>query len=98
MHVRFSNSAEADLDQIHDYIAARNKQAAIRVVVAITSLCDQLGNFPFLGREGRVEGTREISVPRTPYFIVYVISDEYHLDIEAIIHERLQYPEEDSGY
>ena len=51
-----------------------------------------LENFPLMGRIGRVAETREFSVPGTPYFIVYTLPDEIHVDLEAILHERLKYP------
>lgn len=36
--------------------------------------------------------TRELSVPRTPYIMVYTLPDEFHIDIETIIHMRQQFP------
>ena len=92
MHVRLSDKAEADLEQIHSYIAERNKAAADRIVDTLLATAYQLESFPLLGRPGREPDTRELSVPRTPYFIVYTLPDEYHLDIEAFIHERQQFP------
>ena len=92
MHVRFSPTAEADLDAIHDYIAEENAIAALRIVDALLLAADQLGAFPFLGRPGRVDGTRELIVPRTPYMMVYTLPDIYHVDIETIVHTRRQWP------
>ena len=92
MHVRFSDRAEADLDHIHTHISEQNPAAANRIVDALLSAAYQLESFPFLGRPGREENTRELSVPRTPYFIAYTLPDQYHVDIEAIIHERRKYP------
>lgn len=94
MHVRFSRTAEADLDAIHDYIAEHNQGAARRIVDALILAADQLGSFPFLGRPGRVDGTRELTVPRTPYIMIYTLPDAYHVDIETIIHTRRQWPPE----
>ena len=94
MHVRFSDEARADLLKIQDYIADRNPTAGQLVVHTILTTAYQLENFPFLGRQGRVDGTREITVPKYPYFIVYTIPDEYHLDIEAIFHTSQLYPPE----
>jgi toxin ParE1/3/4 len=92
MHLRFSDTAEADLDKIYTEIARDNPIAARRVVDALLGAAYQLENFPFLGRPGRVPQTRELSVPRTPYFMVYTLPDEFHIDIETIIHERQQFP------
>lgn len=92
MHVRLSQTAENDLDQIHDYIAQDDPSAALLVVDRLLTTTAQLGNFPFLGRPGRVEDTRELLVPRTPYMIVYTIADEYHIDIETYVHTSRNWP------
>lgn len=92
MHVRFSDTAEADLDQIHDHISKDNSKGAKRVVDSILQSAVLLGQFPLIGRPGRREGTREFSVANTNYFIVYTIPDEYYVDIETIIHTSRNYP------
>ncbi|MCO6185009.1 type II toxin-antitoxin system RelE/ParE family toxin [Rhizobium sp. L1K21] len=92
MHVRFSHNARVDLNKIHHYIQERNPAAAERVAAAIILLAYQLENFPFLGRPGRVAGTREISIPKYPYFMVYTISEPYYVDIEAVLHGSQLYP------
>lgn len=68
MHVRFQDTAEADLDTIFDYVSKQNERAATGVISSVVNLCYQLGAFLFLGREGGVDGTREISVQRRPLF------------------------------
>lgn len=73
----------------------RSPQGLARVLSAIFTTMGQLESFPFLGRSGRVDDTREIFVPRTPFFIVYTIADEIYIDIEAVIHSRRKYPLED---
>lgn len=98
MHVRFSDEASGDLQRIRDYIAGRNPTAAQRVVDTILITAYQLESFPFLGRHGRVPSTREISIPKYPYFIVYTLPDEYHIDIEAIFHTSQLYPSEKDFY
>lgn len=95
MHVRLSSEARADLHKIHEYIKERNPVAAQRVVDTILITAYQLESFPLLGRTGRIERTREISVPRYPYFIVYTIKDEYNLDIEAVFHTSQMFPPEE---
>jgi addiction module RelE/StbE family toxin len=92
MHVRFSEAAEADLNAIHDYISQYNQAAALRIIDALLLASFQLEAFPFLGRPGKIRDTRELTVPRTPYFIVYTLPDDYTIDVERILHARLQYP------
>lgn len=92
MHVRLSDTAQSDLDQIHSYIAADNERAATRVVDGLLLAIYQLESFPFLGHPGRVAETRELKVPRLPYFIVYWMPDAFNLEVVTIIHDRRQYP------
>lgn len=92
MRVRFSDDARADLHSIQTYIRDGNPTAARRVIEATVRLALELERFPLMGRPGRVAGTREISVPHYPYFLVYTIPDELHLDIEAVLHGRQLYP------
>lgn len=94
MHLKFSNKAEADLKSIHAYIAQHNRDAAQRIVTSVLISAYQLESFPFLGRPGRVEETRELSVPITPYILVYWLPDEYHIEVLHVLHERRQWPPE----
>ena len=92
MHVRFSNRAEADLENIREYLEPRSPQGLERVLSAIFTTIGQLESFPFLGRDGQVEGTFEITVPRTTFFVVYTLPDQANIDIEGVIHTSLKYP------
>jgi len=92
MHVEFATNARGDLADIRDYLEPRNPQAFVRLFASITTIADQLGRFPFLGRPGRIATTREISIPRYPYVIVYSIPDEYTLRIDAILHTSRKWP------
>lgn len=95
MHVRFSRRARSDLQSIFDYVAERNSRAAERLVDKIFLAILQLESFPFLGRPGRVEGTRELVTRALPFIVVYEIADAYHINIERVLHARLEWPPED---
>ena len=56
-----------------DYIAADNVKAAIRLDEEIERQVDLLGDHPLMGREGRVKGTRELVIGRSPFIAVYRI-------------------------
>lgn len=66
-------------------------------MAAIFTTAGQLESFPFLGRQGRVQDTFEIIVPRTPFFLVYTIPNKLFIDIEAVIHMSRKYPFEDEN-
>ncbi len=92
MHLRLSDEAKADLRMVRDYLEPLSPQGYNRIIFAIFAAFDQLESFPLLGREGEVDGTRELSVPRTPYRIIYTLPDAYHIDVEAVLHGKRKYP------
>jgi plasmid stabilization system protein ParE len=67
--IRWLTRALANLDAEAAFIARDHPAAAARVVEAIASAVDLLAEHPALGRPGRVEGTRELVVPDTPYLV-----------------------------
>jgi toxin ParE1/3/4 len=60
-----------DLDDIGRWIARSNPSAARRVLAHLLKSIEQLGDFPFLARPGRVAGTFELVVAGMPYIIVF---------------------------
>lgn len=92
MNIKFARQADADLDDIYQYIAQDNPTAADRVVQRIVQAIAVLEDFPLLGREGQVEGTREFSITRLPFFAVYRIVDATELRVLTIMHEARDYP------
>lgn len=97
MHIRFSADAEADLEQLAEWLHPRSAQGLDRLFTAVFTTIAQLEGFPLLGKEGRVEGTRELVVPRTSLIVIYTLPDAYHLDIERILDARRKYPPEEDG-
>lgn len=95
MHVRFSPRAKADLRSIYSCIAQQNPSAAVRVVDRVLIAISHLETFPLLGRTGRVYGTRELVMRGLPYYAVYSLPDEYHIDVERVLHGARMWPPED---
>lgn len=95
MHIHFEDDAQADLENIRSHLEPRNPTACQKVLISIAATIDQLESFPFLGRYGRIDGTRELSVTRYPFVIVYTLPDEYNIHIERILHTAQKYPPEE---
>lgn len=92
MKLRYTPRARLDLAEIHDYIAQENPQAARRVVSIIRKAAEALPQNPLVGREGRIAGTRELTVGRFPFFLAYRVEvDEVH--VLSVIHTARMWPE-----
>ncbi len=69
-------AAEADRLAIYDHIESDNPQAAERVDERILARVLTLLQLPHSGRPGRGRGTRELTVGRTPYVVIYRIEGD----------------------
>lgn len=90
MHVNWSDEANTDLNDIADYIAEDNPRAALNLIGMIKKRAEDLGWMPYIGREGRVTGTREMPV-NTNYLLVYQVSHDT-VNILRVMHGRRKYP------
>lgn len=85
-----------DRDAIFSYIESENPRAAIHVDEEIERAVRRLLDFPESGRPGRVEGTRELVIPRTPYIAAYmVIADR--IRVLRLLHGAQIWPFEFGG-
>jgi toxin ParE1/3/4 len=91
--LEWSALALADREAIFDYIEADNPRAAIRTDNRIRKSISTLEKFPEMGRKGRIEGTRELVIPRTPYVAAYRINGEI-VRILRVLHGAQQWPDE----
>ena len=58
MTIRWSETAIANLEQLHDYIADRNPDAAQAAAERIIAAVASLERFPYMDRVGRAPETR----------------------------------------
>ncbi|MHC1550547.1 type II toxin-antitoxin system RelE/ParE family toxin [Phyllobacterium sp. K27] len=49
--------------------------AAIDVCDEIESQVERLRDLPFFGREGRLQGTRELVVTGPPFIVIYTVGE-----------------------
>lgn len=78
MRLVWARFALSDRDDIFTYIEAENPRAAVHVDQQIVFATHRLIDFPESGRPGRIAGTRELVVARTPYIAAYaVVADRF---------------------
>ena len=96
MQIRWSTDADAGLRFIVEYIRRDNPAAAQRTGRTIYERVNMLGKSPYSGRQGRVEGTRELPLPPLPFIVVYrVRADAEFLEIVNVIHGAQLWPPAD---
>ena len=93
MKLIWSRFALADRDRIFDYIEAQSPNAAIAVDERIGVSARRLTAFPESGCPGRVEGTRELVVRRTPFVLAYSVTEDT-VFVRRVLHGAQAWPEE----
>ncbi len=91
MTVILSPSARNDLAGVYEYYAERDYEHMERVVRAILLACEGIPQFPLMGKQGALEGTRERLMSRYPYRLVYRIAGD-DIIILRIMHTKQQWP------
>jgi toxin ParE1/3/4 len=82
-----------DREAIFDYLEADSPRAAILIDDRIETQVELLIDTPEIGRPGRIGGTRELVIPRTPYIAAYRIESET-VTILRVLHGAQEWPEE----
>jgi toxin ParE1/3/4 len=93
MRLEWSRFAQRDREAIFDYIEADRPHAAVSLDDRIRTQVEQLVKFPEVGRPGRVRGTRELVIDRTPYIVAYCIRGNT-VRILRVLHGAQLWPEE----
>ncbi len=93
MQLEWSQFAQSDREAIFDYIEADSPQAAITVDDRIRQQIEELMKFPKIGRTGRINGTRELIIQRTPYIAIYRIARNT-IHILRVLHGAQMWPQE----
>jgi addiction module RelE/StbE family toxin len=92
MRVEWSDHAVADLTAISEFIERdRSLETANRVVRTIYDAVQSLTAMPRRGRLGRVGHTRELSIPRLPWMVIYRVLED-RLTVLNIVHGARLWP------
>lgn len=91
MRIRYTKLALADIGEAKVYIDRDDPAAAARAIGRVRAAVANLAKHPELGRPGRIQGTRELVVPRTPFVVPYRIVDG-GIEVLGVIHGRRAWP------
>ncbi len=91
MMLEWAVYAIEDRVAIFEYIEADNPRAAVTVDDRIRLQVQQLIRHPESGRIGRVDGTHELVIDRTPYIAAYRIAGDT-VRILRVLHGAQQWP------
>jgi toxin ParE1/3/4 len=89
--LHWSTTAEADVENITDYISQHNLLAAVEMRDAIETRVKALKMFPEGWKTGRVAGTREMVLAGTSYIAIYDVGDGT-ITILRILHSSQKWP------
>ena len=93
MNIAWSREAIDDLARLRGYISENNPSASQRVALYILHQVEAvLPDNPEFGRTGRVAGTRELVIPKTPFIVPYRVNEQ-SLEILRIYHVAQRWPE-----
>lgn len=92
MRVIWSAASVRHLQEAVEYLQGESTRGATTTRRRILETARRIGQMPFSGREGRIEGTREAVVPRTPYVVVYRVS-AHTVEVLGIWHAARFWPE-----
>lgn len=91
MTLQWTPRAVQHLRSLWDYISHENPSAADQTLQRVIRATERLAQFPESGREGRVDGTRELVVPGTPFVVAYRVR-RGRVAILAVFHAARRWP------
>jgi toxin ParE1/3/4 len=93
MTLAWSPEAIGDLASLRAYITVDDPAAAKRIAIHIIHCVEELlSRNSQLRHPGRVPGTRELVIPKTPFVVPYRVHNEV-LQISRVYHHARRWPE-----
>ena len=92
MKIRWTAVAADDLKSVHGYLSERAPTQADKVVDRILAGIDVLEQYPNLGRQGRLDGTRELVITGTPFVVFYRLRKR-QVEILGVLHTARKCPD-----
>lgn len=93
MTIVWAPEAIDDLAALRAYISRDNPAAARRLALHIVDMVETiLAENPHIGRPGRVPGTREFLIDKSPYIVPYRVKDNA-LQMLRVYHGARRWPD-----
>lgn len=89
MQIKWLDDAISDLINLRRYIAQDKPVAARKMAEKIKTDTRILLDYPDAGRPGRVEGTRELVIAGTPYYVPYRVKKQ-RIEILRVLHGAMK--------
>jgi len=93
MKVRFTATAFAEINEIHDHIAKDNPTAAKAVILRVEQVIARIARFPLIARAVDPSGVRVFPVGPFPYLVFYTVEAD-EVIIRNVRHGRRRRPSE----
>ncbi len=87
-HYELTDPALQDMNEIANYIAEDNVEAAVSLMVALRQRCAALSQHPGMGRIRKQIGKNVRSVTEGNYVIFYRVQSSHLIQILRIIHAK----------
>jgi plasmid stabilization system protein ParE len=91
MIVRWSYQARHDADEIWNFIAADDPDAADRIIARFHEALRSVAEHPKLGRRGLARASRTFPVSDTPYILFYEVT-KTTIEVRRVFHGARQWP------
>ncbi len=91
MHLKWTRLALTSVEAEAARLTREHPPTAKRAIKRIHDAVRTLVKHPTLGRPGRLPGTRELSVPGTPYVVPYRVQDE-EVEVLCLLNLGKRYP------
>ena len=93
MKLAWTRLALKDLDSACANISEENPSAAARTIERVRKALEVVSRHSEIGRPGRVEGTRELIIPGTPFIVAYRVKAK-RIEVLSVIHGARRWPDE----
>jgi toxin ParE1/3/4 len=91
--VEWTRLAIQHLREAYEYVARDCPEAAEKMVERVFTAVEALERYPNMGRQGRLQGSRELVIAGTPFVVIYRPGRKT-VQILAVFHSARKWPDQ----